>query len=333
MKKKVKLKRVLMEVFGGCNYTCQMCPQSTGRGKDFTRKMPLKMFKEVLDKLVPNYGTPVIGLSGSGEATMAKDLPDYIKAVKDKGCKAYINTNGARLKGQLMKDVIDAGIDLVRFSVIGYNKEKYNKWMDVDNFDQIKINIKETMDYVKSSASKCNISTYHLILDNNQIKFETEEYKKLNSELGCKAYVWKMHNFSGNYNNVQNPRKETKKKTCGRPFAEELTVRAGGYPGRLAAVTACCQTLGPPNEVKSVMGHLDKESFEDIYFGEKYEALRKAHTEKKFDKIDYCKDCDYLYEEPESLVWTNDETYTAGQMLEVGTDFNLFNYEKIRNLY
>ena len=27
MKNKLDLKRVVMEVFGGCNYTCQMCPQ------------------------------------------------------------------------------------------------------------------------------------------------------------------------------------------------------------------------------------------------------------------------------------------------------------------
>ena len=38
----LKLKRVVMEVFGGCNYTCQMCPQSNpGRGSNFTRKMKL----------------------------------------------------------------------------------------------------------------------------------------------------------------------------------------------------------------------------------------------------------------------------------------------------
>ena len=43
-----------MEVFGGCNYTCQMCPQSNpGRGKNFTRKMPVKIFEEILDKIVP----------------------------------------------------------------------------------------------------------------------------------------------------------------------------------------------------------------------------------------------------------------------------------------
>ena len=86
-----ELKRVVLEVFGGCNYTCQMCPQSTpGRGSSFTRKMPLKDFKKIIDDLVPKYGKPQINLEGSGEPTMAKDLPDYIKAVKEKNLKCFM---------------------------------------------------------------------------------------------------------------------------------------------------------------------------------------------------------------------------------------------------
>ena len=78
-----KFKRVVLEVFGGCNYTCKMCPQSSpGRGKNFTRKMSLKQFEDILDKITPLYGYPQINLEGSGEATMAKDLPEYVKAVK-----------------------------------------------------------------------------------------------------------------------------------------------------------------------------------------------------------------------------------------------------------
>ena len=110
--------------------------------------MPLETFKSVLDKIVPNYGTPVIGLSGSGEATMAKDLAKYIHEVKNRGLKAYINTNGAKLTGKFMEEIVDTGIDLIRFSVIGYNKEKYAHWMDVDNFELIKKNIKATIDYI-----------------------------------------------------------------------------------------------------------------------------------------------------------------------------------------
>ena len=145
-----KLKRVLMEVFGGCNYTCQMCPQATpGRDKDFRRKLPLDKFNEILDKLVPKYGKPVVGLSGSGEATMAKDLDDYIRSVKSRGLTAFIYTNGEKLVGDYMRKVIDAGIDFIRFSVIGYNKDVYKKWMDVDNFDLVKNNIKEIQKYIR----------------------------------------------------------------------------------------------------------------------------------------------------------------------------------------
>ena len=36
MKKDLKLQRMVMEVFGGYNYTCQICPQSNpSRGKNF----------------------------------------------------------------------------------------------------------------------------------------------------------------------------------------------------------------------------------------------------------------------------------------------------------
>ena len=44
--------------------------------------MPLKEFERILDEIVPKYGTPQINLEGSGEPTMAKDLPEYVKAVK-----------------------------------------------------------------------------------------------------------------------------------------------------------------------------------------------------------------------------------------------------------
>ena len=316
-----------MEVFGGCNYTCQMCPQtSPGRGKGFTRKMPLSEFKRILDELVPKYGTPQINLEGSGEPTMAKDLAEYVKAVKNKGLKCFMYCNGARLNGQFMKDVIDAGIDFIRISVIGYNKEKYKQWMDVDNFELIQRNLKEIKDYVSKSGSKCEISTYHLITDNLKLDFEIEEYKKnvinKNDTIG---YIWKMHNWSGNYEN-KNPRLKTDRKSCGRPFAPEITIRAGGEIGRSAAIVPCCQTLGPPNEEKSILGHLDKQSFEEIYLGEKYEKLRKAHESKDFDAIDYCKNCDFLYDNPEVLVWSNDKDAKLNHMLGTDEDFILTKY-------
>jgi len=326
---KINLKRVVMEVFGGCNYTCKMCPQSSpGRGANFTRKMSLNTFEKILDKIVPEYGNPQINLEGSGEPTMAKDLALYVKAVKKRNLKCFMYCNGARLKGSFMKEVIDAGIDFIRISVIGYNKEVYKKWMNIDNFELILSNLNLIKEYIKISNSKCDLTTYNLITDNNNIDFEVEEYKKnVINFLGMKSYIWKMHNWSGNYDNI-NLRNSSSKRSCGRPFAPELTIRAGGERGRAGAVTPCCQTLGPPNEEKSILGHFDKDSFEEIYFGEKYQKLRDAHSKNEFDKIDYCKDCDFLYDDPQVLVWSNDKNAKLNNMLGTGDDFILTEFNK-----
>ncbi len=322
MTNNIQLQRIVMEVFGGCNYTCQMCPQtSPGRGKSFTRKMPLNEFKDILDQIIPKYGHPIINLEGSGEPTMAKDLHKYVSAVKSKNLKCFMYCNGARLTGNYMKKVIDAGIDFIRFSMIGYNRKMYQKWMNIDNFDLIIDNILKAKEYIRETNSKCILSTYHLITDNNKINYEVDEYKNnIINNTKVKAYIWKMHNWSGNYDNSQNARQMNKKRSCGRPFAPELTIRAGGENGRTGAIVPCCQTLGPPNEIKSILGHLDKESFEEIYFGEKYEKLRNAHKNEEFEKIDYCKDCDFLDGDPEVLVWTNDTNAKVNHML--GTDDN-----------
>jgi len=318
----VELERVVLEVIGGCNYTCQMCPQTNpGRGKNWTRKMPLKQFKSILDQIVPKYGTPQINLEGSGEPTLAKDLPKYIREVKKRGLKCYMYTNGYNLHGDYMKAVLDEGIDFIRCSVIGYNQNTYAKWMNTDSFFHIRRNLNELQNYKHISNAPVELSTYHLITDNNQIPFEISEYRQnFIQHVQSKAYIWKMHNWSGNYDPNGNARLGEVRKTCGRPFGPEITIRAGGN-GKTGAMTPCCQTLGPPNEEKSVLGHFEDETFEEIFWGEKYEELRRAHEEERFDDIEYCKNCDFLYDDPEVLVWSNDPSARTKHML--GTTFSL----------
>ena len=317
-----RLERAVIEVAGGCNYTCQMCPQTTGRGKEWTRKMSLDMFIEILDQLP---GKPVINLEGSGEPTLAKDLPLYIEECTRRNFPSFMYTNGSRLSGQYMKDCVDAGIDFIRLSCIGYNRQKYQEWMDVDNFELLIANAQEIQSYIKSSESNCVLSSYHLIFDNSQIDYEVGQYRKnFVNVVNSVSYIWKMHNWSGNYQPIY-VRDTDKRRTCGRPFAPEITIRAGGNDGKKGAVTPCCQTMGPPNESKSVLGHVEDQSIEEIWDGELYTRLREAHANKDFDSIDYCKNCDFLYEDPEVLVWSNDSEASTDYML--GTNFSLNDFK------
>lgn len=321
----LKIDRAVIEVAGGCNYSCSMCPQDIrtgGRDKQFRRIMKLDEFEKYVADCA-QYGLNVVNLDGSGEATMIKNLPEYIKVVKKYGAKCFIFSNGFKMEGQYMRDCVDAGLDFYRFSFIGSNGDDYSKWMHNSiggHYEQIKRNIKEMVEYVRSVGSECTVATYHLITDNDNVDTELEQYKRLVDELGVKTEIWKMHNWSGVYDIGDNARDGTVK-TCGRPFSPDLVIRAGGLDGKRGAVHPCCQVLG--RDAEAVLGHASEQTVEEIWFGEAYEKLREQHTTG--DYPDFCKGCDFLIDDPEVLVYTNHERDLYKMH---GTEFNLDDYRK-----
>ena len=79
----MQIDRAVIEINGGCNYTCQMCPQTkedgtTGaRGKNWMKRMPLVEFEDYVEQCV-EAGLNVVNLDGSGEATINRNLAEYI---------------------------------------------------------------------------------------------------------------------------------------------------------------------------------------------------------------------------------------------------------------
>jgi len=289
-------KRIVAEIFGGCNYTCEMCPQSNpGRDREFLKTLPFDLYTKILDQV---EGEPTVLLSGSGEATLHKELPKYIEEAARRGMRPVIYTNGLLVKGQRMRDLFDAGLHLCRFSVLGYNKQSYEQAMNIDAWDLIYQNVENALDYAPN-----NVSSYHLILDNNKTAYELSQYKKnFIDPLNIKCEVWKQHNWSGNYQGTT--RKGVPSK-CGRPFAPEITIRAGGIGEHRGAVVSCCQTLGPPNEIPSVLGHTDTHSLEHILNDTPMQNLKKAHETNDWNLAPYCANCDFRLHDPEVLVYTN----------------------------
>lgn len=287
----IYIDRAVIEISGGCNYSCTMCPQSNpGRSKNFLKTMSLEQF----ERIVKEVGANIINLDGSGEATINPKLPEYIKIVKKYGAKCFIFSNGFRMQGDFMRRSVDAGLDYFRFSVIGYNKLTYLNRMQSINFTRVMQNIVEMKEYIEQTGSNCQVATYHLMFEDDDL----EHYKKLSEELGVQTEIWKLHNWAGTYTEAS---REGAKKTCGRPFSPDIVVRAGGLDGKTAAVHPCCQVLG--NDDAAVLGHLSDQTLEEVWNGEAYEALREGH--KTGDYPDYCKNCDFLIDDPSVLVYSN----------------------------
>lgn len=303
----LKIEQLDLEIAGACNYKCEMCPQAWGRERDFLKLLSLDLFKKIVDDAL-NYGLDSVSLHGSGEPTLNRQMPEMIQYLTDLGIRSVAFTNALRLEEKLSHDLLDAGLSLLRISAIGYDEASYARWMKPDAFYRVRENVRKFVELRDETESKTDVHLFHLVTDMKKRSEEIDSYRKQwGAYTKAHSEIWLMHNWSGLYEEgVPYARAEMTKssrRSCGRPFSPLLEVRAGGLDGHSAAVVACCLVLG--QDSKAVLGHLDDQTIEEIVSGEPYEALRRAHTDGRFDDISYCENCDMLYDVPESLVWTD----------------------------
>lgn len=325
---KILIRQLDLELNGGCNYACPMCPQATGREKNFLKKLPFPVFEKILDDAM-QYGLETVSLHGSGEPTLNADMPDFVAAVKTRGVRCMSFTNGYRLDEKLSRRLVESGIDVLRISAIGYDRASYAHWMSMDAFEQVRENVRRFVELNAEMGGKAQIHLHHLVTDIARKDEEIALYRKnWGGFTGAMSEIWLMHNWAGNdielgYHRDAMVATRAVRRSCGRPFSPLLQVRAGGVDGHTGAVVACCMVLGKDTE--AVLGHLDTQSIADVVRGGAYENLRAAHRERRFDNIPYCKDCDQLLDVAESLVWTDIPGRTYGQSKIVdGLDHRTF---------
>jgi organic radical activating enzyme len=304
-----------VEIFGGCNYKCQMCPQSDGREGAFLRKLPYSVYEKILDDAL-QYGVQSVSLHGSGEPTFHTELVPMVALASSRGLHVSFFTNGSNLTGPLFENLADAGLDMATVSIVGHDRDAYHHWMGRDNFQLVRDNLAACRQVMDRRGGKTEFHTRHLITDRARCDEEIVGYRNNWIEpLQCKAEIWLMHNWCGLYFECPYDRRDLaaaeRRRSCGRPFSPTLEIRAGGLDGHTGAVVPCPYVLG--QDTQAVLGHLDTQTIAEVFAGAPMQDLQAAHRNAEFDRISYCKDCDQLYDVPAALVWTNIEGRQYGQ--------------------
>ena len=298
MKNKLLIpKRLTIETIFGCNANCTMCVINlpTKRKKGI---MPLEMSKYILDECSP-YVDQINQLDffGLGEPLLDPYLFERIKYAKEKGFRNIaISTNADLLDKEKQKKLLETGIDTILFSIDGVKKETHEKIRRGVKFERVVDNCQGIIRMRDEGNYKTRFVMRFIRQDIN--KNEWEPFKrfwkpKLSREKKDLMIIYDMHTWGGerfSKDAVLNKKKrdpEIEKKPCHR-INELLIILTDG------TVPLCNEDF---HHAKYNFGNVKDKSPIEIFNCEKFNRIRKIHSEGKKNTLELCKDCTVLYSE------------------------------------
>lgn len=184
---------MLIELTNACNHRCVFCGYQKMRRDIQTCDEELS--KKLIHEAYEN-GTREIGFYIIGEPLLYAGLPGMIAYAKRLGYEyIYITTNGVLASKPKMEELVEAGLDSIKFSVNAASPEIYKKIHGKDDFGKVRKNIEDLhyMKQEKNLAIKIFLSFIKNEWNKNEESLLFEHFGKLVDEV----YVFDCINQGG----------------------------------------------------------------------------------------------------------------------------------------
>lgn len=291
-----------IETTNACNMRCEMCPRTTM----MTRKivtMKLELFKKIVNQIEPHkqedgklweefvqnkYGIPpegmgenhfflyiipkVIQLHGYGDPLLDKNMPTYVKILKERGFQSYFSCNPSNIDFERTKIMFENGLDYIKYSIETIDDILHKKIRgQASNFTESYKKILELLDLKSKTNFKTTIIITMLDLHRPNQK---EDFEKLKEAFkGCDVYIYfKSEDQQWYRKDYHGTTSVHWSEFCKHPWMS-MTIKSNGD------AAMCMEDFN--NEI--VLGDTGKESLFDIWNGEKYKQFRRDHLELKKD--------------------------------------------------
>lgn len=143
---------IQIEVTSRCNASCIYCPRTVYRSYWQNRDLPLKTFQRIMPALPK---AALTYLQGWGEPLLHPDLAAMVRMVSATGSAVGTTTNGMLLNSGRVRDLIEAGLAILTFSLAGTSSSCNNAARPGAPFDRVL----EQIDRVRRIKKECNSST------------------------------------------------------------------------------------------------------------------------------------------------------------------------------
>lgn len=144
-----------VEVTTRCNHTCGMCPRRGG-GEDLDL--------EVYDRLaafLPRVN--LVLLQGWGEPLLYPRLFALLDLARQHGCRTGFTTNGSLLDRGAAREILDAGVGFVTFSLAGATPATHSAARPGSVFDRVVANVAGLVDVKRARRAPARVHLSFLL--------------------------------------------------------------------------------------------------------------------------------------------------------------------------
>jgi MoaA/NifB/PqqE/SkfB family radical SAM enzyme len=281
-----------------CNALCPHCPYTNSNiRKEYqdAPHMPEQTFRKIADE-AGKYGA-YLRISGGGEPMLHPQAVELLVYAKQVGCKIGLITNGSLFTEAKSVALLNAGVDMIEFSVDACDPETYAVVRKGLDWDELVENVKRMVtlrDSLKSSSKIIASAVAQTGVDASAVeKFWVEE-------IGV-DYLIKRKYLTWGGNTTLDPSRSadpaaylnTDEVPC--PFIfERLNIDSRGN------VMVCGYDISG----NTSMGNVNTDSIANIWHGEGFQFYRDKHLSGRGKDIAMCAGCpDWKYRSWDHNYW------------------------------
>lgn len=269
-----------------CNAKCPNCPYTLSTIRDDYKDRPFMeegTFKIIADQC-GQYGA-YIRLSGGGEPMLHPKAVELIEYAKKVGAKIGLITNGSRFNEDNTNRLVEAGIDVIEFSVDAGDSDTYSlvrpglKWdvliENIERLVRVRNKLKGTTKIIASIINQKNVDVN---------KAESFWTSKVDNVQKRKFLTWGIGDPSKSAD--PSPYLDPSQLVPCPFIFERLNIDSRGK------VMVCGFDIAASTD----MGNVHDKSIKEIWHSEKFNFYRNMHLEKKGMEIEMCRNCpDWKY--------------------------------------